>query len=746
MSALADTLYAQLARFDDEAFVALANRGLLRRAQKDLERLAVTVVEQGAAAITLAVGAEQVRFDAGGPAKAHCTCSSGGVCQHILTAALSLQRTALQHAAAPAPAEGALPVAGAAEPAATLPDAQNGVTAAAAAASADADDAASDARSAAALATLRAGLLAISAAELVRYAGKAGYRWAWQFVHDQDAEQSVRIGGHNHLVIGFAAPRVNWRYMGGGLDALIADVKLPQLEKYRVAAVLAFQRAYGQEITPPEPGTKARSEALDLGMEHRADLPAGAALADTRTRFRAAAQQLLAEAVELGLAHLSRGMHERFATLAVWAQGAEYHRLALLMRRIADHVELLLERAGAADEHRLLDEMTLAKALLAALDSADAKGLAPVALTGRARTRYEQSGALELLGLGASAWRSASGYLGLTMLFWCPAEQSFMSCTDARPETLADFDPLARYKAYGPWTGLGAPQLATGRRVQLTGAKLNAAGRLSAAAGTSANVLAAGEQDWQADKLPLCRSWAAAARGRSQARRSLLAEPRPLQEWSFLQPARFEAARFDAAGQTLRWPLVDTEGQYLYAELAYSDYSRHAIERIEALPAGDNTRGLIVVAQLAAAREAPVAQPLSLIDSQAAGRPGGRGVDALFFDPAPETGLASNIAQHLRALVAPRPAPTQVAAAQPRALAEARRQLQARAERGVAPGQAAAWRDAAACWIRDAQDAGFTALAVLDLANTRPGSALLQLNYVLLNYQLLAGAEGDALG
>ena len=82
-------------------------------------------------------------------------------------------------------------------------------------------------------------------------------------------------------------------------------------------------------------------------------------------------------------------------------------------------------------------------------------------------------------------WRSASGYLGLTMIFWSPAEKAFYSCTDARPEVLRGFDPIARYKAPGPWGGLGAPEQATGKMVTLTGALMNSAGRLSAAEGVS---------------------------------------------------------------------------------------------------------------------------------------------------------------------------------------------------------------------------------------------------------------------
>jgi hypothetical protein len=113
----------------------------------------------------------------------------------------------------------------------------------------------------------------------------------------------------------------------------------------------------------------------------------------------------MCECMELGLSHLSRGIHERFATLAVWAQGAEYHRLALMLRRIAHHVEQLLERAGGADEHRLLDEITIAYGLVASLNYTASQGNSPSHLVGAARSRYEQAGSFELLGLGAAGPR-----------------------------------------------------------------------------------------------------------------------------------------------------------------------------------------------------------------------------------------------------------------------------------------------------------------------------------------------------
>lgn len=693
MSRLLAQLQEQLGRFDDEGFAALANRGLLRRAQKDLERLAVEIEQQSDTEVVVKVGEQHIRFDARGPAQARCDCPAAGVCQHILAAAIGLKQRASE---GPAPAAAEDPL----EP-------------------------------------LRASLLAISTAELVRHAGKAGYRWAWQYLHDLSDGEALQVTGERHLVLALQRPRLTLRYMGGGLANLIADVERPQIEKYRVAAVLALRRALGQDVAPPEPVAAPRTQALDLGADHQLAGTAVSALEVSRQRLRESARRLFGESVELGLAHLSSGMHERYTTLAVWAQGAEYHRLALLLRRIADHVELLLDRAGGADEHRLLDEITLANALVDALEAAAAQGLTPTELLGRARTRYDETGAMEVLGLGARPWRSASGYLGLTMLFWSPRD-GFMSCTDARPESLRGFDPIARYKASGPWSGLGAPQRATGQRLSLIGAHLNEAMRLSARDSTSATILPADSAAWSASQLKPWTRWAdlLAARG---AQRSLLSRASPMQDWVFLQPSSVGPCRFDDARQALIWPLWDADGAALMAELRFNRFTEHAMERIEALPAGPVTDGLMLVAQLQRVGDSLVVEPLSLIRPQETPP-----VDALYFD----ANLASGglLERWRQAWSARGTAPAVVAApaTETTALAEIRRTLQQLAERGLPADSPGSWPAQRQRLLDQADVAGLTAFAALKPLD-RGGEALLRMNYLRLTYEALSGREVDPL-
>lgn len=693
MSRLLAQLQEQLDRFDDEGFAALATRGLLRRAQKDLERLAVEIAQESDTEVIVKVGEQHIRFDARGPAQASCDCPAAGVCQHILAAAIGLKKRAGE---GPAPAAAEDPL----EP-------------------------------------LRASLLAIPTAELVKHAGRAGYRWAWQYLHDLGDGEALQVTGERHLVLALQRPRLTLRYMGGALANLIADVERPQIEKYRVAAVLALRRALGHEVTPPEPATAPRTQALDLGADHQLAGSGAAALEASRQRLRDSARRLFAESVELGLAHLSSGMHERCTTLAVWAQGAEYHRLALLLRRIADHVELLLDRAGGADEHRLLDEITLANALVDALEAAAAGGLAPTELLGRARTRYDETGTLDVLGLGARPWRSGSGYVGLTMLFWS-ARDGFMSCTEARPESLRGFDPVARYKAPGPWSGLGAPQNATGQRLALVGAHLNEAMRLSARDSTVATVLPADAVAWSPAQLKPWTRWADLIATRA-AQRSLLSRPAPMQDWVFLQPSRIGPCRFDDARQKLIWPLWDAEGAALMAELRFDRFSEHAMQRIEALPSGPVTGGLTLVAQLQRVGDGLTVEPLSLIRPQETPP-----VDALFFDSNVASGGLLERWRQAWSARGTAPAVMAAPATETTALAEIRRTLQQLAERGLPADSPRSWPAQRQRLLDQADGAGLTAFAALKPLD-RGGEALLRMNYLRLTYEALSGREVDPL-
>jgi hypothetical protein len=618
---------ALLGRYDDEAWIALANRGLLRRARKDLETLEVRLIRETHQGVEIAVGERTVRIGVAGPGEAFCSCSSVVICQHIIAAGLWLASST------PGPADGPEIV-----PAADR---------------------------------LHDDLMTIDAAMLTSYAGLPGYRWAHQMLEDQAALPGLTRD--NYLAVTFERPALTIRYLGGGLDGLVLDQPVSQVERFRVAAVLAWQRAHGL-VLPPPPAPRAR-----VGGESESSISRRQA----RERLRGTVSELLRDTVAIGVSHLSPAIHERLATAATWAQGVEYHRLALALRRLADHVDLLLARSALADDLMLLDEIAVAHALVAALDVAASAGTEPATLVGRARTAYDPVRSLDLIGLGGRPWRTGSGYHGLTCVFWSPSRQQFFTWTDARPDSLPGFDPRARWQQPAAWNGLATPAASAGCQLTLIHGQVSPDNRISGVESTTAVVATLGSDELM-KLLPVRTSWQEVAPMRI---RGLSDAAGTASQWAVLRPAQALPARWDAASQTLRQALVDDNGETVMLEVPWSRFHAHLIGRLEAL--GDNlAAGTLMVARVVRRRGHLVGEPLSLVLPGRAINP----VDALHFDDGPGHQPSSLVGHLLTSGTPDRAVPDHDEprpAAVPLPLADLRALIEAQAQRGcagVAPG------------------------------------------------------------
>ena len=432
----------------EDALAALANRGLLRRAAKDLEREPPTVVAEDAAALTLAFATDActVTLTEAGAQAARCTCPAGGVCRHILAGILFVQAGASAAEAPDLPEEAAGPAAPVAPEAGPRPPAAAAPAPGAAAA-------------------------AVSPAALKAWAGRTVYRQG-----ESDLATSPALAVEETpalLTLGLESGETVYWPAGGDLAATICSCGQPAPCRHRVAAILAYQaRRAGVEVAAP------------------ATLPeVSAATADARGALLAGVAVAVEDLVAAGLTRLGAPAEGHLRTLAVSAHSLDLPRLEHLLRALADHVAWQLRRDVRADAAGLLAAAAQVYALAAALAAAGPQP--PRALAGTHRDAYAPLGPIEVVGLGAQAWRTRSGYAGLSVFFWEPAARRRLVWSDSRPAFYngVRFDPAERYRAPGAWEDSAPPDLVAGSRLRLTGARRTPGGRLSAHPGTRVTVL-----------------------------------------------------------------------------------------------------------------------------------------------------------------------------------------------------------------------------------------------------------------
>ena len=537
-SADRDRLRRLLASFDEAGLVALANVGLVRRARKDLEAGGVSHEETDAAVIVR--GPDwTVTMPPEGPTRAADSTRATGVTRQILAATIYLR----DKWAADAPAAEAPP---AVEPA---------------------GESAADA------------LLALTVEDLQKWAGKTVVKEAFALMARPPA---VEIESHAGLTIRLTDHAVEARvfHFPGRkpaqlLEAILTTAPKALHARWAVVAVLAFQASRGKVAVRPEASVAAE--------------PAGSPV--SRKNLLIAARDTFAGMVATGLAHPSDRTAQRLFTLSVSAGASGLPRLARLVRSLADDVGRTLERHASADAGRLFGRLCTADALVRALLGAGAA--IPVTLAGRPRSDYDPVGDPTLAGVGAYPWQTASGYEGVTLVFWEAANARFLTYTTSRPAgQLGKFGLESAYRDEAVWRGGGAGERLSRSTFVLRNARVNPAGRLSGAKECAADVgepTEPGKLDFGPRQFA---DWSALASYAASTDPLGLAEGHPLDRLVVLRPAAWGERTFDELQQELRWGLIDAAGRELAVTLPWNGINESAVEFLEVRSNPTGTRSL----------------------------------------------------------------------------------------------------------------------------------------------------------
>ncbi len=334
--------------------------------------------------------------------------------------------------------------------------------------------------------------------------------------------------------------------------------------------------------------------------------------------------EALQQAFASGFAVPGRTLEERLLLLAISSRAEAMPRLSACLRRVAEGLELRRRRSVKHDPFTLLRDIAFGHALAYAL-SQTRDPERQRTLAGTVRTAYETIGDVDLIGLGATLFETATGAIGVTGHFVdATAGRQFTASLARSAAHDTHFDPVIAFGSEIVW-GQTLANLSTST-FKLNRAQASDIGRLSLSQSSRAEAIALFRPTrdtlnaWAKDHEGGLPDLAHAAWPRLAAYLegcfvpSLDAPPataRPV----VVAPARLAPIIFDDLSQTLRWPLMDHAGYWTALSLGHVDrgLGAHRIAALEAIMGDtDDRRPFAIVALARIGHGDIVLEPMAL--------------------------------------------------------------------------------------------------------------------------------------
>ncbi|MGI9332104.1 MAG: SWIM zinc finger family protein [Gammaproteobacteria bacterium] len=548
-------LKAALAAFDENTLAALASKGLLRRAQRDLDSAKVSIEQCSDDVVVVQADGETVRMDGAGPASATCSCPAPGVCRHRIAAVLAFNQrgdtgSVMPDSGSPAGGRGETPG----------DESVNEVTGAAPAPSVDATTPAV------------AQLLALSRTAISRWAGAATMRAAGELLNEC-SDVAVELDGAA-LIVRLDPNQPTVRVIPGqALGGLISKATRARRKTLHTAAVLALRARFGDEDLLSPDGGQARYAATSKS--------AGATMSQD---FLAAVSQCLSDCFRTGFNQAPEVLEERLFSLSVSSRADALPRLSSLLRTLAAHVRDKRARDFSLDVENFLSLLAETHVLITALgqlESARPDCARHSVLRGSARQSYDDAGTLSLYGMGAHAWQTGAGARGVTSYFYAPDRDRWFSASLARGHGHdTTFDARAAYANTPVWGEANLARLAQSK-VELEAAQAAPDGRLSLARQVRATATPWSDRAQTVRQWPiLFNDWARLEAHLQSSHALAVGRARTGATPVLLQPKATAKAYFAEIGQETVLPVQDVEGRWLALTVGHGPGECHRSEEI----------------------------------------------------------------------------------------------------------------------------------------------------------------------
>ena len=293
-------------------------------------------------------------------------------------------------------------------------------------------------------------------------------------------------------------------------------------------------------------------------------------------------QNVLKELLITGIDRASLQTLNHIEALALEAHNSDMPRIEKELRGIRHELNLHISGNAAFNRYNYMDRAGRIYGITKILENFD--GSFPLTdLTGVHKSRYIEVGNIKVAGAGAGAWKTGSGYSGITCYFLNEDKNNWFTFTLTRPEFYEgnSFDCKSAYYNDFPWDSSISIHSLSRRYLSLISASRNMEGRLSGSKNTGVTLM-----DFVCPKdllsSSLCISqWKDLPHKAGTINRDIYREKRENASLFFLKIEKWDKPVFDEVNQVLGQVIYDKEEKKISLKIYFNDTGKRAIENIE---------------------------------------------------------------------------------------------------------------------------------------------------------------------
>ena len=521
-----DEIYQMLSQVDDDYLIGLSNKGIVKRAYKDLENAAVSI-ENGAEAVSgttkeLIVLVDDVTCRLTLPiGESTCTCPSRSMCKHIVMAVLFAKEK----------------IAG------ETPD------------KSEADENPQPEKKPADFTEL----LEYPLSTIKKQLGISKLKTIYEHIA---MENKVSIEESSIVTVGLEDEGMTVKLLVP-IEYSTCSCHKKELCVHKGEAIIRYQLSK-EKITIDD-----IAEIIANQDEQGFDHEAASLLADK-------IMDMLGEIISTGLARISPEHMDSCERFAIMCHNLRLAEPEKKFRGLSEQLKLYFNRHASFRVERLLRDITYLYGDVQRISKMDGKALSEIA--GKLRTEYAASKPLNLIGMGYRYFKSESGYEGITVYFIEESTGRFYTYTNARP-MYYEKKRTAKMteKETAPWgLSFSLEQLAQSR-IHLSKCKVNDEGRISSSQETVAEYLGVRTFDAEGIRKNSFYDFGDMFQKKFSPDWEKYMEERLV----LVYPEAIEDAFFDNIRQQFFMLLKDGNGKYLKVRIAYSAEESYNIKYLE---------------------------------------------------------------------------------------------------------------------------------------------------------------------